>query len=63
MKKIYYREEVELILKSAIADEARAMIMFEGPVSYGDKLSVIEGMIRLADSAIRAMKDNEKEEE
>lgn len=63
MKKIYYREEVEQILKNAIAEEARALVIFAGPTSDAAKLSVIEGMIRLADSVVRTMKDAEKEEE
>lgn len=63
MKKIYYREEVEMMMKSAIADGVRVIVKAQGGGSYGDNLCVIDGMVRLADAVSQAMKENEKEEE
>lgn len=64
MKKVYYREEVEMMMKSAIADEVRAIVKDLGHGgSYGDNLCVIDGMVRLADAVSQAMKENEKEGE
>lgn len=63
MKKIYYREEVEMMMKSAIADGVKVIIKQGCGGSYGDNLCVIDGMVRLADAVSQAMKENEKEEE